>query len=174
MFCSHCGAAAQSGSRFCGQCGAPLLAPDVTSSRRATGPVSPNADVAAPRSAGVSSARMRGALVPPTGAGSALVPPASTPAGAGGAATPKEQLQALKLELKRLKLELREVNAQMAQIRSHYNETSAFVPGWALRHGYKEIEDARLLGPQQRKQALQQSIFRLEENILALESEAAG
>jgi membrane protein involved in colicin uptake len=57
------------------------------------------------------------------------------------APTRKQQLQALKLELKRLKLELR------------------------------EMENLQLLQPQQRKQALQQHIFRLEEQILALESQ---
>ena len=145
MFCSHCGAAAQAGARFCGQCGAPLLAPDVTSNRRATTPMSVEADVAL----------------------------ADQPTPAASAPTRKEQLQALKLELKRLKLELREVNAQITHVRTNYQQGAPFTPYGVGRRIYREVENVELLQPQQRKQALQQQIFRLEEQILALESSGA-
>jgi hypothetical protein len=141
MFCSQCGAAAQVGARFCGQCGAPLLAPDVTSSQRATGPV-----------------------------GAADRAPAAGPQTPASAPTRKQQLQALKQELKRLKLELREVNAQLAHIRTQYQQGTPFTPYGVGRRIYREVENLELLQPQQRKQALQQQIFRLEEQILALES----
>jgi hypothetical protein len=144
MFCAHCGAAAQADSRFCGQCGAPLLAPDVTSNKRSTGPVADGVDVA-------------------------LEDQPATPA---SAPTRKQQLQGLKLELKRLKLELREINAQLSQVRSQYQQGAPFAPYGMGRRVYREVENLQLLQPQQRKQALQQQIFRLEEHILALESEA--
>ncbi len=143
MFCGQCGAAAQDGARFCGHCGAPLLAPDVTNDRRSTTPMS--AEVAGAR---------------------ADQPAASAP-------TRKQQLQTLKQELKRLKLQLREVNAQLAQIRSNYQQGTPFTPYGVGRRIYREVENLELLQPQQRKQALQQQIFRLEEQILALESSGA-
>jgi hypothetical protein len=142
VFCGQCGAATQAGSRFCGQCGAPLLAPDVTSSRRATTPMGAEADVAL----------------------------ADQPAPAASMPTRKQQLQTLKQELKRLKLQLREVNAQLSQIRSNYQQGTPFTPYGVGRRIYREVENLELLQPQQRKQALQQQIFRLEEQILALES----
>ena len=146
MFCAHCGKPTQPDAHFCGYCGAAIMAPDVTSSKRMTEPLSMDAEVA------LASHISDAATLPPR----------------------KEQLHALKLELKRLKLQLREVNAQMSQLRAQHSQTSAFVPGRALRHAYKEVEDARLMGPQSQKQALQQQIFRIEEQILALESQANG
>ncbi len=145
MFCAHCGAAALAGSRFCGQCGAPLLAPDVISNRRATMPMGEEVDVA----------------------------PSDQAEPAASAPGHKQQLQALKLELKRLKLELREVNAQIAQVRTGHQQGAPFTPYGVGRRIYRETENIQLLQPQQRKQALQQQIFRLEEHILALESSGA-
>lgn len=142
MFCSHCGVAAQAGSRFCGECGAPLLAPDVTSNRRPTSPVLTEADVAV----------------------------ADQPTPADSAPTRKQELQKLKRELKGLKLELREVNAQISQVRSGYQQGAPFMPYGLGRRIYRETENIKLLQPHQRKQSLQQQIFRIEEQILALEN----
>ncbi len=116
MFCSHCGTKAQDGNRFCGHCGAPLLAPDVTSNRRPTAHIDTEADVASDEQE---------------------EPPAS-------AATPEQQLQALKLELKRLKLQLDEAHAQAAPV-----------------------------GAPEQQAAFRQRIVRLEQHIQALESGGA-
>jgi hypothetical protein len=101
------------------------------------------------------------------------VAPANQPETPADAPTRKQQLQALKLDLKRLKLELREVNAQLSHIRAQYQQGSPLTPYGTGRRIYREVENIQLLQPQQRKQALQQQIFRLEEQILALESSGA-
>ena len=79
------------------------------------------------------------------------------------------QIKQLKLQIRQLKLDLKQITTKMSSIRSQYNESSAFVPGGFLRHGYKEIEDMRLLGPQQQKQQLQQQIMQLEQQLLGLQ-----
>nr|HET6902600.1 zinc ribbon domain-containing protein [Ktedonobacteraceae bacterium] len=79
------------------------------------------------------------------------------------------QIKQLKLEIRQLKLDLKQITSKMSNIRSGYNETSAFVPRGFLKHGYKEIEDMRLLGPQQQKQQLQQQIMQLEQQLLGLQ-----
>jgi hypothetical protein len=81
----------------------------------------------------------------------------------------KEQIADLKLQIKQLKLDLKHITTQMSSTRSQYYETSAFVPHGLLRHGYKMIEDFRLLGPQQQKQRLQAEIAQLEQQLLGLQ-----
>ena len=39
------------------------------------------------------------------------------------------QIKQLKLEIRQLKLDLKQITSKMSNIRSGYNETSAFVPG---------------------------------------------
>src|SRR5579875_348942 len=68
----------------------------------------------------------------------------------------KDQIAQLKLQLKQLKLYLKKVSTEMSNTRSQYYETAAFVPHGLLREIYKGVEDVRLLGPQQKKQILQQ------------------
>ncbi len=84
-----------------------------------------------------------------------------------------EQIKQLKLQIRQLKLDLKQITTKMSSIRSQYNESSAFVPGGFFRHGYKEIEDVRLLGPQQQKQQLQQQIMQLEQQLLGLQQAQA-
>ena len=81
----------------------------------------------------------------------------------------KEQIAEIRLHIKQLKLELKQIATDMANTRAHYNQTSAFIPHGILHKGYKLFEDARLLGPQQQKQQLQQEILRLEQELLDLQ-----
>ncbi len=83
----------------------------------------------------------------------------------------QQQIKQIKLQLKQLKLDLKQVNSQMGQVRSRYNESAAFVPRGLLRHGYKEIEDVRLWGPQRNKEQLQQEIMQLEQQLLGLQQQ---
>ena len=85
----------------------------------------------------------------------------------------KEQIAQIKLELKQLKLYLKQVKMKMSNTRSQYNETSAFVPYGGLHRVYKWFEDARLLGPQQQKQQLEQQILQLEQQLLGLQQAQA-
>ena len=102
--------------------------------------------------------------------GSASGAPVPTNARRRSAKDPyKEQIAELKLHLKQLKLELRQISTGMASTRSQYNQTSAFIPEGILHKGYKLLEDARLLGPQQQKQRLQQEILRLEQELLEMQ-----
>ncbi len=81
----------------------------------------------------------------------------------------KDQIDQLKLQLKQMKLYLKQVNTQLSNTRSQYYETAAFVPHGMLREGYKWFEDVRLLGPQQKKQRLQQEIMTMEQQLLGLQ-----
>jgi hypothetical protein len=85
----------------------------------------------------------------------------------------KEQISQLKLQIRQLKLDLKQVNTGMGKVRSQYYQSAAFVPRGILRHGYKEIEDVRLWGPQQKKQELQQQIMSLEQELLGLQQQQA-
>lgn len=85
----------------------------------------------------------------------------------------KEQISQLKLQIRQLKLDLKQINTGMGKVRSQYNQSAAFVPRGILRHGYKEIEDVRLWGPQQKKQELQQQIMYLEQQLLGLQQQQA-
>jgi predicted amidophosphoribosyltransferase len=90
--------------------------------------------------------------------------------GASAAKDPyKEQIADIKLQIKQLKLDLKQITTNMSTTRSQYYETSTFVPRGLLRHGYKMIEDFRLLGPQQQKQRLQAEIAQLEQQLLGLQ-----
>ncbi len=60
---------------------------------------------------------------------------------------------------------------EMGKIRSQYYQSAAFVPRGMLRHGYKEVEDVRLWGPQKKKQELQQQIMYLEQQLLGLQQQ---
>ena len=104
--------------------------------------------------------------------GVSQVPPGGSSRGASKAKDPyKEQIRQLKLQIRQLKLDLKQINTEMGKIRSQYNQSAAFVPGGMLRHGYKEIEDARLWGPQKKKQELQQQIMYLEQQLLGLQQQ---
>lgn len=81
----------------------------------------------------------------------------------------KDQIAQLKLQIRQLKLNLKQITTKMSSTRAGYYETSAFVPRGLLREGYKMFEDARLLGPQQQKQHLQQEIMQLEQQLLGLQ-----
>ncbi|HLQ27699.1 MAG TPA: zinc ribbon domain-containing protein [Ktedonobacteraceae bacterium] len=83
------------------------------------------------------------------------------------------QIKQIKLQLRQLKLDLKQINTGMGKVRSQYNQSAAFVPRGLLRHGYKEIEDVRLWGPQQKKQQLQQEIIQLEQQLLGLQQQQA-
>ncbi len=83
----------------------------------------------------------------------------------------KEQISQLKLQIRQLKLDLKQINTGMGKTRSQYNQSAAFVPRGILRHGYKEIEDVRLWGPQKKKQELQQQIIYLEQQLLGLQQQ---
>src|SRR5260370_26399870 len=101
--------------------------------------------------------------------GVSQVPPVKNSRGASTAKDPyKEQISQLKLQIRQLKLDLKQINTEMGKTRSQYNQSAAFVPRGLLRHGYKEIEDVRLWGPQKKKRELQQQIMYLDQHFLAL------
>ncbi|MEO8953302.1 MAG: zinc ribbon domain-containing protein [Ktedonobacteraceae bacterium] len=139
MFCANCGTHVQDGVHFCGNCGAAL---------QASGGISQQAPVSQPP---------MGTSVRSTKRASKQPDPYQA------------QIKQLKLEIRQLKLDLKQITSKMSNIRSGYNETSAFVPHGFLKHGYKEIEDMRLLGSQQQKQQLQQQIMQLEQQLLGLQ-----
>ena len=85
----------------------------------------------------------------------------------------KDQIKQLKLELRQIKLELKRVNAELSSTRAQHSETATFVPRGMLRRGYKMIEDVRLWGPQRQKEALQQEIINMEQELLDLEQAQA-
>lgn len=143
MFCSQCGTHSPDGIHFCNNCGASLQAPGGASYQS---PVSQ----------------------PPMAAPSRATKRASKPVDPY-----QEQIKQLKLQIRQLKLDLKQITTKMGNIRSGYNESSAFVPRGFLKHGYKEIEDLRLLGPQQQKQQLQQQIMQLEQQLLGLQQAQA-
>lgn len=141
MFCAQCGTQADDGARFCSTCGAALQVPGGM------------------------------AYQPPPPS----QPSRPAPRAGGGAKKQQDpyqqQIKQLKLEIRQLKLDLKQINTQMSSIRSGYNETAAFVPRGILRRGDKMIEDARLLGPQKKKQQLQQQIMQLEQQLLSLQQQ---
>ena len=139
MFCANCGTHVQDGVHFCANCGASLQAPGGVSQQS---PVSQ----------------------PPIG-----VPYRAAKRASKQPDPYQAQIKQLKLEIRQLKLDLKQITSKMSNIRSGYNETSAFVPRGFLKHGYKEIEDMRLLGSQQQKQQLQQQIMQLEQQLLGLQ-----
>ncbi len=85
----------------------------------------------------------------------------------------KEQIKQLKLQIRQLKLDLKQINTKMSSTRSIYNETRAWLPNRALRHGEKLVEDAFLWKPQMNKQQLQQQIMQLEQQLLGLQQQQA-
>ncbi len=104
--------------------------------------------------------------------GVSQVPPVKNSRGASKAKDPyKEQISQLKLQIRQLKLDLKRINTEMGKIRSQYYQSAAFVPRGMLRHGYKEVEDVRLWGPQKKKQELQQQIMYLEQQLLGLQQQ---
>lgn len=142
MFCTNCGRHVQDGAHFCDNCGAALQAPGGISYQQAA-----RAPIRAPG-------------------------PSKTARRSAKPQDPyQQQIKQIKLQLKQLKLDLKQVNTGMSKIRSHYNESAAFVPRGLLRHGYKEIEDARLWGPQKNKEQLQQEIMQLEQQLLGLQQQ---
>jgi hypothetical protein len=70
-----------------------------------------------------------------------------------------------------LRLEMQQVNAQLSQIRSNYGQGRPFVPWGVGNRIYREVENIEIRSPQQHKQALQQQIIQVEQQILALESQ---
>ena len=139
MFCANCGSHIQDGVHFCSNCGTSLQAPG-----------------------GVS-------YEPPI----QQTPPGPSLSRGRRSAKPQDpyqtQIKELKLQIRQLKLDLKQITTKMSSTRAGYNETSAFVPEGLFRHGYKIFEDARLLGPQQHKQQLQQQIMQLEQQLLGLQ-----
>ncbi len=102
------------------------------------------------------------------------VAPTKTNRRAGKPTDPyQEQIRQLKLQIRQLKLDLKRINTEMAAIRAQYNQTSSFVPGGLLKRLDKDIEDARLWGPQKKKQELQQQIMYLEQQLLGLQQQQA-
>ena len=146
MYCARCGTPAEDGTHFCQNCGAPLQEPGAVTRRPPTR--QPMQDLA------------------PVGAMPA--PRSKKPVDPY-----KEQIAQLKLDLKQLKLHLKQITTGMSTTRSQYYQTAAFVPHGLLRRGYKMLEDARLLGPQQQKQALQQQIMQLEQELISLQQQQA-
>ena len=145
MFCTNCGKHAQDGARFCDDCGAPLQSPGAVSYQQAN--VAPSA--------------------------SDSTKPGARPRSPKPQDPYLAQIKQIKLQLKQLKLDLKQINTEMGNIRSQYNQTSAFVPGGLFRHLDKEMEDARLWEPQKKKQQLQQQIIQLEQQLLGLQLQQA-
>jgi hypothetical protein len=85
----------------------------------------------------------------------------------------KEQIAQLRLELKQMKLDLKQIKMNMSNRRAQYNQSSTFVPGGALKRGYKMLEDFQLWSPQRQKEGLQQEILRMEQELLGLEQAQA-
>jgi hypothetical protein len=141
MFCPKCGKPAPPGSHFCGQCGAALLAPEVTSSKRITVPIRIEPDVTDASLIGDAD----------------TLPPAQT------------RLQSLKEELTRTRCQLRQVNAEIERWRAYYNQAFPTAPEKGTRYPYQELEMPRLQNSQARKQVLQQRIAALEEHLRVLE-----
>jgi hypothetical protein len=147
MFCAQCGTHADDGARFCSTCGGALQA--------AGGSVYAPPQAAQPSRSGSGAKR-----------------------GSGGSNGTKKQqdpyqlqIKQIKLQIRQLKLDLKQITTEMSTIRARYNESSAFFPRGILKHGDKMIEDARLWGPQQKKQGLQQQIMQLEQQLLSLEQQ---
>ncbi len=141
MFCPKCGKPAPPASHFCGQCGAALLAPEVTSSKRITVPIRVEPDVT----------------------DASLIGDADT------LPPPRERVESLKEELAHTRGRLREVNEEIERWRAYYNQAFPTAPEKGTRYPYQEQEMSRLQNSQARRQVLQQRIAALEEHIRALE-----
>jgi hypothetical protein len=141
MFCPKCGKPAPLGSHFCGHCGAALLAPEVTSSKRVTVPI----------------------RFLPDGTDVNLIGEADT------LPPPPVRIKALKEELARTRGQLRQVNDEIERWRLYYNQPFPAPSEQTTRYPYREQEVPRLLGAQGRRQVLQQRVAALEEHLRALE-----
>ena len=183
MFCSACGQSVSEDAHFCQHCGAQFQEEDqIVPDETAPGEIAPNEELyeevepvatIEPVLAPVR-ARRRVARDPyyEEAEPVAAIEPVLAPVVARRrvARDPyKEQIAELRLYIKKLKLELRQITTDMANTRAQYNQTSAFIPRGILHKGYKLFEDARLLGPQQQKQRLQQEVLRLEQELLDLQ-----
>lgn len=146
MFCSQCGTHADDGAHFCNTCGASLQAPGGIAHQQPS-PYQPyQYSQPAPKAASRSSSAKR-----------------QDPY--------KLQIQQLKLQIRQLKLDLKQINTEMSTIRSRHNQSAAFVPRGFFREGDKMFEDMRLMGPQKKKQQLQQQIMQLEQELLSLQQQ---
>jgi hypothetical protein len=141
MYCPKCGKPAPPGSHFCGQCGAALLAPEVTSSKRVTVPMRIEPDVT----------------------DASLIGDADT------LPPPRMYVQALKEELARTRGQLRAISEEIERWRAYYNQALPTAPEKGMRYPYQEEEVPRLQNSQARRQVLQQRIAALEQHIRALE-----
>jgi|SRR5579863_1752783 len=147
MFCAQCGSHAEDGAHFCNTCGAALQAPGGIAYQQPQSyepyqqPVQP-VQKAARRS---SSAKPQDPY--------------------------KLQIQQLKLQIRQLKLDLKQITTQMSTIRSRHNQSSAFTPGGFFKESSRLFEDMSLMGPQKKKQQLQQQIMQLEQELLSLQQQ---
>lgn len=147
MFCAQCGTYADDGARFCNTCGSPLQ-------------VSGGSVYAPPEAS------------QPSRSGSGAKRGSSSSGGTRKQQDPYQlQIKQIKLQIRQLKLDLKQITTEMSTIRARYNESSAFFPRGILKHGDKMFEDARLWGPQKKKQELQQQIMQLEQQLLALQQQ---
>ncbi|MDQ2885643.1 MAG: zinc ribbon domain-containing protein [Chloroflexota bacterium] len=152
MYCSACGQHLRDDAHFCDHCGASTELPGAVTNESPVAPSRTYREVEVP------------AEVPYEER-----PVAPTHTYYENEDPYKDQIAQLKLELKQVKLELKRVNADLSATRAQHNTTAAFVPRGTLRRGYKMFEDMRLWGPQQQKQALQQEIINMEQELLDLQ-----
>ncbi len=83
------------------------------------------------------------------------------------------QIKALRLQLKQMKLYLKQINQEMQITRAQYEQMRPLLFGrlaWHLGMGFEQF---RLWKPQQQKQALQNQIMQLEQELLSLEYQQA-
>lgn len=149
MFCAQCGTHADDGAHFCNTCGASLQAPGGIAHQQPS-PYQPY---------------------------QYSQPPASQPKAVRRSSSAKQQdpyklqIQQLKLQIRQLKLDLKQINTQMSTIRSRHNQSSAFVPRGFFKESSRLFEDMSLMGPQKKKQQLQQQIMQLEQELLSLQQQ---
>ncbi|MHB8598240.1 MAG: zinc ribbon domain-containing protein [Ktedonobacteraceae bacterium] len=149
MFCSQCGTHADDGAHFCNSCGASLQAPGGIAHQQPA-PYSPY---------------------------QYSQPPASPPRAVrrSSSAKPQDpyslQIKQLKLQIRQLKLDLKQINTEMSTIRSRHNQSAGFMPRGFFKEGSRMFEDMRLMGPQNKKQQLQQQIMQLEQELLSLQQQ---
>lgn len=154
MFCSNCGSHVEDGMHFCSNCGTPLQQPGAISYQ-------------SPQQAGSPKGRRGQGQTGTRGAG----------AGRARQAKPQDpyqpQIKALRLQLKQMKLYLKQINQEMQITRAQYQEMRPLLFGrlaWHLGMGFEQF---RLWKPQQQKQALQNQIMQLEQELLSLEYQQA-
>ncbi len=148
MFCSNCGAQVDDGMHFCSNCGAPLQQPGAISRQ----PQQAQQRVKGKRGQGVDAGPRRQAKQ-------------QDPY--------QPQIKALRLQLKQMKLYLKQINQEMQITRAQYQEMRPLLFGrlaWHLGMGFEQFQ---LWKPQQQKQALQNQIMQLEQELLALEYQQA-